>query len=145
MPELERLVLARVDSDFINATSYAAAAADAGALTEVVLDVSGFARVDITLEVTTTGNMSNAFIAVRSTSKAQPDLGTDSDWSRMNRIANVDTSSGVDTSVPLVECIPIASVGRHTITLPVTNRFVSAVVWADGTGGRGNVYMYRGS
>ncbi len=147
MPELERLVLDRsTETDcFAVATSYADAADSADAVTRVVVDMEGRTRLDVTVEVTDVGSMSKIYVAVRSSGKANPDLATDTDWSRMNRVANVDISSGIDTSVPLVECIAVSAVGRHTLTLPVTNRYVSAVVWTDVEDGKGNVYMYRGS
>ena len=147
MAELERLVLDRtaLTSFFVVAANYAAAVAVADCISTVVVDMDGRNRLDVTVEVTALGSMTTMFVAVRSSGKARPDLGTDSDWSRMNRVPVVNTTTGVDASVPALASITVTATGRHTISLPVSNRYVSAVVWTDGANGQGNVYMYRGS
>lgn len=146
MSEYERLVMSHISSSsFVTATSYSAAVNSAGSRTSPYLDMAGFNRLDVTVEVTNvgTGPITAIFVAVRSTARQNPDLTDDGDWSRMNRVASVDKASGVDTSVPLIERIDISAAGRHTVSLPVTNRYVSAIVWADAAGGSGRVYMYR--
>lgn len=138
----ETEVLDRSGADFANEADYAAAVAVATART-TSLDCRLLRNVTFIVEVTTVGSMSNIMVAPRSSAKASPAVATAADWGRMNRTAAVDTGTGIDTSQPLEEKIPITGVGRYVISLPVTNRHVSAVVWADGTGGRGKIYMYR--
>ena len=144
MSEHEQLVMNRTGaSTFAGATNYAGAVTQSDARTDRYLDLLGYDRVDVTVEVVGVGTITEVSIAVRSTARECPDLAEDSHWSRMNRVAELDASTGVESSVPLVETIAISATGRHTITLPVTNRYVSAVVWADvASQATGRVYMY---
>jgi len=140
---IETEVLDRTAADFSNVVDYAAAEVLVGSQS-ASLDCRGRAQLSIVVEVTVVGSMSNIYVATRASAKAVPTTGTAVDWGRMNRTASVDVATGIDTSQPLEEKVPITGVGRYIIDLPVNNRHVSAIVWTDGAGGRGRVFMHRG-
>ena len=100
-------------------------------------------NLSITVEMTDITGTAAIFVATRSSGKLNPDITDDTDWARMNRTADIDKATGVDTSQPLIEVIELTGVGRHTLDLPVTNRFVSVIVWQEAGAATGNVYMYR--
>lgn len=139
------LVLDRTNADFFVASNYVVAVADSQSRGGLALDMKDHGFVDVTIEVTVAGSATAISVAVRSTSQIGAEVGTDAVWSRMNRTQDVDLVTGFDTGEPLQTNIPLttAKVGRYTISLPVTNRFVSVVVWADLAGTRGRVYMAR--
>lgn len=137
---VETLVLG--PAAFEVAATYALAEAIAGARSEQV-DCLTQRNLSITIEVTALAGAGNIFVAPRSSGKAAPSTATPLDWSRMNRTANIDTATGIDSSLPLIEKIAVDAVGRHTLDLPATNRFVSLVVWSDVVGMVGNTYIYK--
>ncbi len=130
---------------FPTAANFDAAVVIAAARGELALDMRRHGQLDVTVEITAGGAANNLFMAVRSSSKPTPDLATATDWQIMNRTANIDTATGIDSTRPLREDIVLttAKTGRYTISLPVTARFASVVVWLDTADAKGNVYMYR--
>lgn len=141
----EILVLDRTSGDFLTAATYAIAAADAKAIGEVALDMADHSLVVVTLEVTVAGSATELIVAVRSSDKPGADVLVETDWSRMNRTADIDKATGFDTTQALEEHVVLTAtkVGRYTISLPVTNRFVSVVVWADASTTVGRVFMSK--
>lgn len=124
------------------AADYATAEALPGARS-MVTDCRIDRNLSITLEITEFAAAGSVFIATRSSGKLAPAIAIATDWARMNRTANIDVPTGVDTSQPLIEEIEVTALGRHTIDLPVTNRFVSLIIWSDIATLKGSVYTYR--
>lgn len=142
---VEILVLDEVGGALVNVATYVLAAAQADARGDLALDVLGYSNMEITLEVIVVGAASNVFIAIRSSMLPNPDLSNDAQWSRMVRTPAVAATTGVDTSQALEDKIPLTSgtQPRRVITRPITGRFVSVIVWADGANCEARVYMRR--
>lgn len=130
------------DVAIVQAADYAAAEALAGSRSTRT-DCRIQRNLSITLEITTFVGAGSVFIATRSSGKAAPNIATATDWARMNRTANIDVTTGVDTSKPLIEEIEVTALGRHTLDLPVTSRFVSLIIWSDISTLKGSAFTYR--
>lgn len=139
------LVLDKVGAALVNTTTYSLAVADADSRGDLALDVLGYSNMEITLEVTAVGAATFVFIAIRSSMLPNPDLTNDAQWARMVRTESVVAGTGVDTSQGLEDKIPLTSgtQPRRVITRPITGRFVSVIVWADGVNCEARVYMRR--
>ena len=140
----QQLILDRSAADFSSAANYAAAVADTAAQT-ASLDAGVADFVDCIVDITNLGSgpITKVTIVARTSSKGEPDITSAGDWSAVNTEA-VDTATGISTVVRYQAEFAITAVGRICARFPVSERFMSFVVWVDSaSGSRGAIYGYR--
>ena len=139
---VRQLVLDKSGADMSGAANYAAAVADAAAQC-ARLDCEVPEQVDVIVKITTIASATKIFLVGRCSSAGDPNVTTAANWAPINTEA-VDTATGVSTVVMYQLELAITAAGEYQFTLPVRQRWMAPVVWLDnGTGARGQVFMYR--
>ena len=139
---VQQLALDRSAADFSSAGSIAAATLDATAQAARV-DCLNIQTIDVIIEVSTLGSLSEITVVGRTASSADPDVAVPGDWQTINTEA-LNTGTGVSTITPYIAETSISATGSYIVTFPVRGRYFSALVWgATPTGSRGQVFTFR--
>ena len=139
---VRQLVLDKSGADMSGAANYSAAVADAAAQC-ARLDCEVAEQVDVVVKITTIASASKIFVVGRSSGAADPNVAVAADFAAINT-EGIDRPTGISTVVMYQLELAITSAGEYQFTLPVRQRWMAPVVWLDnGTGARGQVFMYR--
>ena len=134
-----------LETSVLAAAPFAATSGAVGAQTAAIY-VVGRTGLDIVVEITALGaSLTEISVAGRASGLSAPVVGTPAQWNAV-RADNLTASTGVSATQPYVTTIPVTAIGRFLIRLPVSQTWMSALVWVSagtGVGSTGNVYFQR--